>query len=103
MPLVVHYAQPPGWQWYILAYFVLAGLAGGCYTLGTLLRLFGRPSDQPAARPCFLLASPLLLVCPLPPTLDLCQPPRIWHMLLDTAAGGSALKFKYWNPRPIGG
>jgi formate-dependent nitrite reductase membrane component NrfD len=102
MPLVVHYAQPPGWQWYILAYFVLAGLAGGCYTLGTLLRLFGRPSDEPAARLCFLLAFPLLLVCPLPLTLDLGQPLRFWHMLVDTGVGGSGLNFKYWNPMSMG-
>jgi formate-dependent nitrite reductase membrane component NrfD len=102
MALVVHYSQPPGWQWYILAYFVLAGLAGGCYTLGTLLRLFGRPSDEPAARLCFLLALPLLLVCPLPLTLDLGQPLRFWHMLVDTGVGGSALNFKYWNPMSMG-
>jgi len=28
MLLAVHYAQPPEWRWYILAYFLLAGLAG---------------------------------------------------------------------------
>jgi polysulfide reductase chain C len=102
IPLVVHYAQPPEWRWYILAYFVLAGLAGGCYTLGTLLRLFGRPSDEPAARLCFLLAFPLLLVCPLPLTLDLGQPLRFWHMVVDTGVAGPALNFRYWNPMSMG-
>jgi formate-dependent nitrite reductase membrane component NrfD len=102
MPLVVHYVQAPEWRWYILGYFVLAGLAGGCYTLGTLLRLFGRPADEPAARLCFLLALPLLVVCPILLTLDLGHPLRFWHMVVDTGAGGPGLNFKYWDPMSLG-
>jgi formate-dependent nitrite reductase membrane component NrfD len=102
MLLAVHYAQPPEWRWYILAYFFLAGLAGGCYALGTMLRLWGRPWDEQAARLCFLLALPLTIVCPLLLTIDLGHPLRFWHMLIDTGVAGPALNFKYWSPMSLG-
>jgi len=102
MLLAVHYSQPPEWRWYILAYFLLAGLAGGSYTLGTMLRLWGRPSDEQAARLCFLMALPLTIVCPLLLTIDLGHPLRFWHMLIDTGVAGPALNFKYWSPMSLG-
>jgi polysulfide reductase chain C len=102
MLLAVHFAQPPEWRWYILGYFVLAGLAGGAYTLGTLLRLWGRPSDEPAARLCFLLALPLALVCPLLLTIDLGHPLRFWHMMVNTGVAGPGLNFMYWSPMSLG-
>jgi formate-dependent nitrite reductase membrane component NrfD len=102
MLLAVHYAQPPEWRWYILGYFLLAGLAGGAYALGTLLRLWGRPWDESAARLCFLLALPLTILCPVLLTIDLGQPIRFWHMLLDTGVAGPALNFKYWSPMSMG-
>jgi formate-dependent nitrite reductase membrane component NrfD len=102
MPMAVHYAQPPEWRWYILGYFVLAGLAGGAYVLGTLLRLWGRPSDESAARLCFLLALPLGLICPLLLTIDLGHPLRFWHMMVDAGVAGPALNFKSWSPMSLG-
>jgi formate-dependent nitrite reductase membrane component NrfD len=102
MLLAVHYVQPPEWRWYILAYFLLAGLAGGCYTLGTMLRLWGRPADEQAARLCFLLALPLTIACPVLLTVDLGHPLRFWHMLIDTGVAGPALSFKYWSPMSLG-
>jgi len=102
MLLAVHYAQPPEWRWYILAYFLLAGLAGGSYALGTMLRLWGRPSDEQAARLCFLMALPLTILCPLLLTVDLGHPLRFWHMLIDTGIAGPALNFKYWSPMSLG-
>src|SRR5215467_604063 len=102
MLLAVHYTQPPEWRWYILAYFLLAGLAGGSYALGTMLRLWGRPSDEPAARLCFLLALPFTVLCPLLLTIDLGHPLRFWHMLIDTGVAGPGLNFKYWSPMSLG-
>jgi formate-dependent nitrite reductase membrane component NrfD len=102
MLLAVHYTQPPEWRWYILGYFVLAGLAGGAYALGTMLRLWGRPWDEQAARLCFLLALPLGLLCPILLTLDLGNPLRFWHMMIDTGVAGPGLNFKYWNPMSMG-
>lgn len=102
MLLAVHYAQPPAWRWYILGYFVIAGLAGGCYALGTMMRLWGRPRDEQAARLCFLLALPLVVICPLLLTIDLGHPLRFWHMLIDTGVAGPAFDFKYWSPMSFG-
>lgn len=102
MLLAVHYAQPPEWRWYILGYFVVAGLAGGSYTLGTMLRLWGRPWDEQAARLCFLLSLPLLIVCPLLLTIDLGQPLRFWHMMVDTGAGGNGINFIAVSPMSMG-
>ena len=100
--LAAHYSQPPEWRWYNLGYFVLAGLAGGAYAIGTMLRLWGRPEDESAARLAFLLALPLLAVCPLLLTIDLGHPLRFWHMLIDTGAVGGGVIFKYWSPMSLG-
>ena len=45
-----HFVRPPEWTWFIVPYFFLAGLAGGSYAIATLLRLWGEPTDEPAAR-----------------------------------------------------
>lgn len=103
MPILAeHFVQPPEWRWYILGYFFLAGLAGGCYALGTMLRLWGRPADESAARLCFLLTLPLLIVCPILLTIDLGQPLRFWHMMVDTGVGGPGLNVRYWSPMSLG-
>lgn len=95
-----HFVKAPGWTWLILLYFFLAGLSGGSYTLGAMLRLFGRPGDQAISRVAFLAAFPLILVCPILLTVDLGQPFRFWHMLIDSAGGG--LNFRYWSPMSLG-
>jgi formate-dependent nitrite reductase membrane component NrfD len=100
--LAEHFTQPPEWRWYILAYFFLAGLAGGCYALGTMLRLGGRGEYESTARLCFLLALPLVAVCPILLTVDLGQPLRFWHMMVDTGVGGPGLNFRYWSPMSLG-
>ena len=102
MLLAAHFTQPPEWRWYILGYFFLAGLSGGAYVLGTMLRLWGRPSDEQAARLCFLLAFPLVVLCPILLTIDLGHPLRFWHMMYDTGAGGPALNFRSWSPMSLG-
>jgi formate-dependent nitrite reductase membrane component NrfD len=100
--LAEHFTQPPEWRWYILAYFFLAGLAGGCYALGTMLRLWGRGEYESAARLCFLLTLPLVAVCPILLTVDLGQPLRFWHMMVDTGVEGPGLNFRYWSPMSLG-
>lgn len=99
---VQHFAGPPDWLWYILAYFFLAGLSGGSYFLATLLRLRGRPSDEPMARIGYYIAFPPMLVAPLLLALDLNQPLRFWHMLWNTTPGDQGLNFKYWSPMSVG-
>ena len=97
-----HFVRAPQWEWYILFYFFLAGLTGGSYALATMLRLWGGPRDQAAARVGFLIAFPVLVVCPIFLTIDLGQPLRFWHMLISTTPGQSGFVFKNWSPMSVG-
>ncbi|MBC5805558.1 MAG: hypothetical protein DLM53_00665 [Candidatus Eremiobacter antarcticus] len=97
-----HFVQAPQWHWYILFYFFLAGLAGGSYTLATMLRLFGADRDQAIARMGFLIAFPLAVICGILLTVDLGQPFRFWHMLVNTTPGEGGPSFKYWSPISLG-
>src|SRR5579875_2590844 len=100
--MVEHFVRPPHWEWYILAYFFLGGLTGGSYVLATMLRLWGSSRDEAVARVGFLIAFPLLLVCPILLSLDLGQPARFWHMLINTTPGRTGVIFKYWSPMSVG-
>jgi formate-dependent nitrite reductase membrane component NrfD len=97
-----HFVRPPEWTWYILAYFFFAGLTGGLYAVGAMLRLWGRPGDEAVARTAFLWAFPILVVCPILLTLDLGQPLRFFHMLVATTPGQGGLIFHYWSPMSVG-
>jgi formate-dependent nitrite reductase membrane component NrfD len=97
-----HFVRAPDWTWYILFYFFLAGLSGGSYVLAALLRINGNPIDEPAARLGFYVAFPAFLVCPVLLTLDLRQPLRFWHMLVNTTPDNAGLNFKYWSPMSVG-
>ena len=95
-----HFVAPPQWEWYIVWYFFLGGIAGGVYVLGTLLELVGDHRDAPLARLAFLISLPVLVICPILLTLDLGHPLRFWHMMLD--ARTMAPNFKYWSPMSVG-
>ena len=97
-----HFVRAPGWTWYILFYFFLAGLSGGSYMIATLLRLRGDRTDEPAARLGYYVALPPMLVSPLLLALDLTQPWRFWHMLWNTTPGEAGPNFKYWSPMSVG-
>lgn len=98
-----HFAGSPEWTWYILFYFFLAGLAGGSYFLATVLRYWGTPADEPVARLGFYVAFPAaVVICPLLLTLDLTQPTRFWHMLVNTTPGDVGLNFKPESPMSVG-
>jgi polysulfide reductase chain C len=97
-----HFVRAPEWTWYILFYFFLAGLAGGCYFIATLLRYWGTPSDEPVARLGFYAALPATLLCPILLTLDLKKPLAFWHMLVDTTPGEFGLNFNTRTPMSVG-
>jgi formate-dependent nitrite reductase membrane component NrfD len=99
---VEHFVRGPDWTWYILFYFFLAGLSGGSYFLAALLRVFGRRGDEPAARVGYYVAFVAFLICPVLLTLDLGQPLRFWHMLVNTTPGDTGPVFKYWSPMSVG-
>jgi len=95
-----HFVASPQWEWYIVWYFFLGGLAGGAYVIGTLLRLFGDQRDAGVARLAFLISFPAVVVCPILLTLDLGRPSRFWHMLFDSQTFAPHLK--YWSPMSVG-
>ena len=95
-----HFAAAPHWEWWILGYFFFGGIAGGSYAIATLIRLFGAPADQGAARIGYIVSFLALIPCPVFLTVDLGQPLRFWHMLVDTSESG--LAFKYWSPMSLG-
>ena len=95
-----HFVVAPGWAWYILLYFFFAGISGGAFVIGTMLRLFGSAADKAASRLAFIISFPLLLLCPILLTLDLGQPLRFWHMLVDVKTGTPA--FKAYSPISLG-
>ena len=95
-----HFVAPPNWEWYILLYFFFAGLAGGAFVIGTMLRLWGSAADWVTSRIAFLISLPLLLICPILLTLDLGKPLDFWHMLFN--AGTGAPVFKTWSPMSLG-
>jgi polysulfide reductase chain C len=95
-----HFVVAPGWTWFILLYFFFAGISGGAYVIGTMLRLWGGPADAAASRLAFIVSFPLLLLCPILLTIDLGQPARFWHMLID--AGSGTLIFKAYSPMSLG-
>jgi polysulfide reductase chain C len=97
-----HFAGSPEWTWYILFYFFLAGLAGGAYLHATLLRHWGKPADEPAARLGFYVAFVATLICPILLTLDLTSPLRFWHMLVNTTPDGFGLNFNTVSPMSVG-
>jgi formate-dependent nitrite reductase membrane component NrfD len=97
-----HFAGAPDWTWWILAYFILAGLAGGSYFLGAFLRHWGTPADQPAARLGFYAVVPAILIAPILLTLDLTKPLRFWHMLFDTTPDAFGINFNTTTPMAVG-
>lgn len=100
--MIDHFAGPPDWTWYILFYFFFAGLSGGSYAVASMLRLFGKPADEPASRLGYYTAFVALLPCPVLLVVDLGEPVRFWHMLVNTTPGEVGPIFKYWSPMSVG-
>ena len=90
----------PHWYWWIISYFFLGGIAGGAFLMAALADFFGDRESQPVVRVGYLLAAPLIALCGLLLTLDLGQPLRFWHMLINVTT--NQLAFKYWSPMSYG-
>ena len=89
----------PHWDWWIIWYFYLGGIAAGAYFLATLAELFGTESRR-HTRVGYLVAAPLIGICGILLIVDLDKPSRFWHMLFDAESGLPHLKF--WSPMSIG-
>jgi formate-dependent nitrite reductase membrane component NrfD len=94
------FSEPPHWEWLIIWYFFLGGIAGGSYFLVALLDLWGEPEDRPTVRLGYYVAFVSILLSGLLLTLDLSRPARFWHMLVIPERG--RLMFKYWSPMSFG-
>jgi len=87
------FLKAPHWEWYIVWYFFLGGIAGGAYFVGAIADNFGGRRDEEVAKSGYLVALPLTLICGILLTIDLGTPTRFLNMLRQ---------FKFWNPMSIG-
>jgi protein NrfD len=99
-PSSTWFTAAPHWQWLIVLYFFLGGLAGGCYFLAALIDLIGRPEERPLARLGYYSAFTGVVLSGLVLSLDLGRPLRFWHMLIESNTYRPM--FKYWSPMSIG-
>ncbi len=94
------FAADPRWGWWIVWYFTLGGIAAGAYFMACLIELIGGEDDRRLGRVGYFLAAPLIAVCGVLLILDLDQPSRFWHMLLDAETWRPHVK--WWSPMSIG-
>jgi len=94
------YTASPHWTWYIILYFFVGGIAGGCFLLSALLHFFGRPEDRRVVRAGFYVAGLGAMVSGLLLTVDLPRPERFWHMMIQSHTGYPM--FKSWSPMSVG-
>lgn len=84
-PMEGYYGLPaihgPHWNWLIVAYFFLGGIAGGSYALASVADLLGGEGNRRIARAGRYLSLAATIPCPLLLTFDLGQPKRFHHML----------------------
>jgi formate-dependent nitrite reductase membrane component NrfD len=99
-PSSTWFTAAPQWHLYIVLYFFIGGLAGGCYFLAALIDHFGREEDRPLARLGYYVAFPCVLVSGLLLTIDLSRPLRFWHMLIERNTFQPM--FKPWSPMSFG-
>jgi protein NrfD len=94
------FTASPRWAWFIVLYFFVGGIAGGCFVLAALLEFFGRPADRPLVRLGYYVALAGAAVSGLLLTVDLERPERFWHMLIESNTGRPM--FKLWSPMSVG-
>jgi formate-dependent nitrite reductase membrane component NrfD len=99
MPSTV-FTAPPHWQWLVILYFFIGGLAGGCFFIAALIDLVGRPEDRPLARLGYYVALPAVIVSGILLIVDLSVPARFWHMLIQSNTWQPM--FKPYSPMSLG-
>jgi formate-dependent nitrite reductase membrane component NrfD len=100
MPPIDRIVESPHWNWMIVVYFFLGGLAGGLAFIGALAAFVGGERMKPVVRWTALIPFPLLAICGLLLIADLGRPERFWHMLIQNKTGWPM--FKYWSPISYG-
>jgi protein NrfD len=100
MPPIDRIVESPHWNWLIVLYFFLGGLAGGIAFIGALAALAGGQRMQSVVRWAALIPFPLLSICGILLIVDLGRPERFWHMLIQSETW--LPMFKYWSPISYG-
>lgn len=100
LALITGRVADPHWYWWIIAYFFLGGIAAGAFLIAAAVDLFTGAENRPVVRVGYLLAAPLTAICGLFLAIDLGQPLRFWHMLVNVTTDQPA--FKYWSPMSYG-
>ena len=95
------FSGAPHWTWFIILYFFVGGIAGGACFLAAILDWFGRPEDRPVVRTGYYVAAWGAILCGLLLTIDLGQPLRFWHMLVQSH-NFPTIMFKAWSPISFG-
>lgn len=90
----------PHWEWWLVFYFFLGGIAAGAYFMAALIELIGSEEDRELAKVSYYIAFPLVSLCGLLLVLDLGRPERFWHMLIQSET--FLPMFKYWSPMSVG-
>lgn len=91
----------PEWDWLIVLYFFVGGIAAGAYFSGAMLELFGHVDDRPAVRVAHYLTFPLLAISGILLIVDLEHPERFFHMLVQSSRMPLPM-FKWWSPMSLG-
>jgi formate-dependent nitrite reductase membrane component NrfD len=94
------FTAAPRWEWLIVFYFFIGGIAGGSYFLAALIDLVGGWEDRRLARLGYYIALPAVIVSGLLLIVDLTRPLRFWHMLIESNTWRPMLK--WWSPMSIG-
>ncbi|MGH2532260.1 MAG: NrfD/PsrC family molybdoenzyme membrane anchor subunit [Thermomicrobiales bacterium] len=99
-PSDTFFTVAPEWEWLVVFYFFVGGLAGGASFLAAMMDLLGTTEDRPVARVGHLLAAPLMAVGGVLLLIDLNRPERFWHMFIQSETGWPM--FKSWSPISFG-
>lgn len=99
-PSSTWFTTNPHWGWYIVLYFFVGGLAGGCYFIAAMIDNFRPAEDRALARLGYYIAFPCVLLSGLLLTLDLTRPLRFWHMLIERNTFQPM--FKWYSPMSVG-
>jgi formate-dependent nitrite reductase membrane component NrfD len=97
---MVRITAAPEWEWWLVLYFFIGGLAAGLYFVTALIELVGTEPDRKMAKVSYYLVFPLSLLCGVLLIADLGRPERFWHMLIQSETGRPM--FKYWSPMSVG-
>jgi protein NrfD len=99
-PSSTWFTTSPHWNWYIVLYFFVGGLAGGCYFIAALIDQLGTVEDRKLARLGYYIAFPCVVLSGLLLTVDLTRPLRFWHMLIERNTFQPM--FKAYSPMSVG-